>query len=87
MNATFFRGTASPELIQTMRDNGVRCIVNIGRRQPFHRVHLDCVTEIEQAGFPQLLVQGSVNEPSNPAYNPLKNPFTYSQSKTQIERA
>ncbi len=61
--------------------------VSIGRRQPMHRVHLDCIREITDAGLKPIILVGSVNDPQSPFYDPFKNPLTFKQEQEQLHLA
>lgn len=61
--------------------------VSIGRRQPMHRVHLDCIHEIVEAGLKPIIMVGSVNDAGSPFYDPFKNPLTFEQEKQQLRLA
>lgn len=61
--------------------------VSIGRRQPMHRVHLDCIREITDGGLKPIIIVGSVNEVDSPFYDPFKNPLNFEQEKEQLRLA
>lgn len=62
--------------------------LSIGRRAPLHRLHLDCILEIDRAGLVPVIVIGSVNGADDSAfYDPLRNPLTVDQQKEQLRQA
>ncbi len=62
--------------------------LSIGRRAPLHRLHLDCILEIDRAGLVPVIVIGSVNGVDDAAfYDPLRNPLTVEQQKEQLRLA
>lgn len=61
--------------------------VSIGRRQPMHRVHLDCIREIVDAGLRPIIMVGSVNTADSPLYDPIRNPLNFEQQKEQLKLA
>ena len=61
--------------------------VTIGRRQPMHRAHIDCIKEIAAAGLHPVIVIGSVNQAESRFYQPIKNPLDEAQQREQIRRA
>lgn len=61
--------------------------VSIGRRQPMHRVHVDCIREIVDAGLKPIIMVGSVNNACSPFYDPIRNPLNFEQQKEQIRIA
>ncbi|MFT7086700.1 MAG: nicotinamide mononucleotide adenylyltransferase [Rickettsiales bacterium] len=60
-------------------------VILIGRRQPFHLGHFDCVKNVLKAGGIPLIFIGSSNDISNKNYNPLDNPLNLNQSIEQLE--
>lgn len=61
--------------------------ITVGRRQPMHVVHLDCILEIVRAGLHPVIIMGSVNEANSKFYNPLQNPLTQMQQREQVQIA
>lgn len=61
--------------------------VSIGRRQPMHRIHVDCIREIVDAELKPIIMVGSVNNTCSPFYDPFKNPLTFEQEKEQLRLA
>lgn len=65
----------------------MRFALSIGRRQPMHRMHVDCIREILAEGLTPLIVVGSVNGADSPYFDPLKNPLNWAQQQAQIRAA
>lgn len=61
--------------------------VTLGRRQPMHCVHMDCIQEIMRANLHPVIIIGSANVPESHFYNPLRNPLTVDQQREQIRLA
>ncbi len=59
--------------------------LSIGRRQPFHNVHLDCIKEIIEQDLILIIINGSANKLDNPNYNPYLNPLSPEQQTKQIK--
>jgi len=70
-----------------LQAEGVRYGVEIGRRAPLHRMHVDCLREIAEAGLKPIIIIGSPNSADSPLYDPVKNPFTIDQLKEQMRQA
>lgn len=66
--------------------DGIKYGISVGRRQPMHVVHVDCIKEMVEAGLHPVIVIGSVNSAESRFYDPLKNPLTEEQQRIQIER-
>lgn len=67
--------------------SGITHGISVGRRQPMHRAHLDCVKEISAAGLHPVIVIGSANHADSLFYNPLDNPLDETQQREQIAQA
>lgn len=61
--------------------------ITVGRRQPMHIVHLDCIKEIIDAGLEAVIIIGSTNTPEQGLFDPLKNPLTKEQQEIFIKQA
>ena len=61
--------------------------VSIGRRQPMHRIHVECIREIVDAGLTPIIIVGSVNKAGSKFFDPLRNPLTFEQQKEQLQAA
>lgn len=61
--------------------------ITVGRRQPMHIVHLDCIREIVRAGLHPIIIMGSVNAANSAFYKPLENPLTKMQQIEQLQIA
>jgi NH3-dependent NAD+ synthetase len=66
---------------------GIRYGISIGRRAPMHRVHVDCLREIKEAGLEPVMFIGSANNADSPLFDPIRNPLTLEQQKEQLRRA
>lgn len=58
----------------------------MGRRAPMHRMHIDCLHEIVNAGLMPVIGIGSTNGMTSPLYDPLKNPLTEEEQREQLRR-
>lgn len=76
----------NPDLAVRFAQDGIRYGVSVGRRQPMHRVHLDCLKEILAHGLKLICVHGSENPPGSPFHDPANNPLTLPQRIEQVER-
>jgi len=85
--ATIFNTSDVVDLKSQFKNCGVVYGVSVGRRQPMHLAHLDCIKEIFDEGLVPVIVIGSDNLPENPFYNPIKNPLDIAQMKEQIKIA
>ncbi len=57
----------------------------LGRRQPAHIGHVHQLHDVvKNGGFPVIFI-GSVNDVTNPFYNPLQNPLDLAESETQLK--
>lgn len=83
---TIFRGTAD-ETAQDMRAAGLQYFVELGRRAPMHRMHVDCILEGIRAGLRPVIFIGSTNGADSPLYDPVRNPLTVDQQKEQFRIA
>lgn len=77
----------TPDLAQRFKNDGIRYGVSVGRRQPMHRVHLDCLREIIAHDLKLICVHGSVNPKGSRFYNPEENPLTLPELEEQVRRA
>ncbi|MFT6258673.1 MAG: nicotinamide mononucleotide adenylyltransferase [Rickettsiales bacterium] len=57
----------------------------IGRRQPAHQGHLDCVLDAVESGAIPVIFLGSANDSKNFYYDPISNPLTPKQLTQQME--
>lgn len=69
------------------KTSGCQYGISVGRRQPMHIMHLECLREILARNMQLFVVIGSHNTPENPYYDPLNNPLTYAQQVTQLTQA
>lgn len=65
----------------------IKFALSIGRRQPMHIAHLDCLREISMYRLHPIIIIGSANQPTNKFFDPFKNPLTIKQQKIQLEVA
>ena len=82
----FFKGNGQ-KLKQDFSDAAKTYAVSIGRRAPMHRMHVDCIREISDAGLTPILMVGSSNQFGSSQYDPVKNPLTLDQQKAQFKAA
>lgn len=61
--------------------------VSIGRRQPMHRLHAECIREIVDNWLDPIIIVGSTNSADSALFDPLKNPLTFAQEEAQIRAA
>lgn len=78
-----FRGNAA-HIRADLAAQGMKYGITIGRRAPMHKMHMDCILEIADAGLTPIILIGSTNGPQSRYYNPLKNPLTVAQQKAQM---
>lgn len=78
-----FNGRAE-KIAKDITDKGHRYGVSLGRRAPMHKMHVDCIREIMDAGMEPVIMIGSVNGPESPMYDPVRNPLTPEQQEAQI---
>ena len=83
--AKVYNALSDTQAVQHLKEDGISYGVTVGRRQPMHNVHVDCIKEIAQAGLHPVIIIGSNNAPSSPYYDPLRNPLTESQQRQQIK--
>jgi NAD+ synthase (glutamine-hydrolysing) len=81
-----FRGNAE-HVKADLASEGIKYGISIGRRAPMHRMHVDCIKEIADAGLTPVIFIGSTNKPDSRYYDPLRNPLTVEQQKEQLKRA
>ncbi len=84
--AQAFRGNAE-SIKEILAGDGMRYGISIGRRAPMHRMHVDCLREIAEAGLQPVVFFGSTNGPESKYYDPIRNPLTVEQQKEQIKTA
>jgi ribose-phosphate pyrophosphokinase len=82
-----FDGRLDRQMQAQMAAAGLKYGIAIGRRAPLHKMHVDCIREIAAAGLTPVIIIGSVNGVGDPLYDPLRNPLTPDQQKTQLARA
>lgn len=70
-----------------LKASGIRYGISIGRRAPMHKVHVDCVREIAEAGLVPVILIGSANGAESPLFDPVRNPLTVEQQKEQVRIA
>ena len=63
----------------------IKYAISIGRRQPIHIVHYDCIKEILNKGLTPIVIMGSNNTPKNKFYDVLKNPLNIAQLNEQLK--
>lgn len=83
---TFFRGR-NEDVKDAFVEEGILYGISIGRRAPMHRVHVDCLREIEAAGLLPVIVIGSTNGPDSRLFDPVRNPMTVEQQIEQLKLA
>ena len=81
-----YRGHAE-EVKADVAEKGYLFGVSLGRRAPMHRIHVDCIREIEEAGLLPVIFIGSTNGADSKLFDPVKNPLTVEQQKEQLRRA
>ena len=82
----FFKGYGEDNKTDLAAD-GIQYGISIGRRAPMHKMHLDCLSEIKEAGLEPVVHIGSTNGYRSPFYNPLDNPMTVAQQRIQLKKA
>lgn len=70
-----------------LKRDGLEYAVSIGRRAPMHRIHLECLQEIADAGLMPVVFIGSTNGADSAWFDPVKNPLTLEQQKDQLKYA
>lgn len=76
------------ELLARIKDQKITTGITVGRRQPMHIGHLDCVREIIHSGITNILfVIGSNNIAESDFYDAARNPLTFDQQVRQIQYA
>lgn len=81
----FYQGRGE-DLSDVFHRDGIRYAISMGRRAPMHRMHVDCLHEIVNAGLMPVIGIGSTNGATSPLYDPLKNPLTEEQQREQLRR-
>lgn len=81
-----FRGHAG-DVSESLKKGGIEYAVSIGRRAPLHRVHVDCLNEISEAGLTPVIFIGSTNSADSKWFDPVRNPLTLEQQKQQLKLA
>lgn len=79
----FYQGRGK-DLSDIFHRDGIKYAISMGRRAPMHRMHIDCLHEIVDAGLVPVIGIGSTNGASSPLYDPLKNPLTEEQQREQL---
>lgn len=82
-----FHADAGQSVPAMLHAQGITYGISVGRRQPMHRMHVDCIREMHAAGLKPVIVIGSTNASTNPYFNPLENPLTEAQQRQQIDIA
>lgn len=85
--AHFYQPVKGEEMASQLATDGIKYGISIGRRQPMHIMHLDCIQEITEAGLHPVIVIGSSNTADDSIFNPLENPLTEAQQREQIRLA
>ena len=75
------------DIAEQFAQNGIKYGISVGRRQPMHVVHMDCIQEIVDAGLHPVIVIGSANAADSEYYDPVKNPLSIDQQREQIKTA
>ena len=81
-----YHGSADA-LKDALKKDGIEYGISIGRRAPMHRMHVDCIHEIAEAGLKPVIFIGSTNTADSAYFNPVSNPLTLEQQKEQLKRA
>lgn len=81
-----FHGNAE-DIRDALKQGGLQYAVSIGRRAPMHRIHLECLQEIADAGLMPVVFIGSTNGADSTWFDPVKNPLTLKQQKEQLKHA
>ncbi len=81
-----FHGNAE-DIRAALKQGGLEYAVSIGRRAPMHRIHLECLQEIADAGLMPVVFIGSTNGADSAWFDPVKNPLTLDQQKDQLKYA
>jgi ribose-phosphate pyrophosphokinase len=79
-----YRGRAT-DVAEELKKNGVTHAISLGRRAPMHRMHVDCLKEMIEAGVTPVVMIGSTNGPGTELFDPLRNPMTAEQQKEQVQ--
>jgi NAD+ synthase (glutamine-hydrolysing) len=82
---SFFSGNAE-KISDDLKKAGVKYAVELGRRAPMHRVHVECLKEIIEAGLTPVVIIGSANGADSALFDPVRNPLTEEQQKEQIRQ-
>lgn len=85
--AHIYHSLSDQNLSTQFASDNIKYGVTIGRRQPMHRAHVDCIKEMAEAGLHPVIVIGSVNKAESRFYQPIKNPLDETQQREQIRRA
>ncbi len=86
-HAHVYNARSDDDIPQKMAQQNIRYGISVGRRQPMHGAHLDCIQEMQKAGLHPVIVIGSANEADNKYFDPLQNPFSIAQQREQIRLA
>lgn len=79
----FYQGRGE-DLRDAFHRDGIQYAISMGRRAPMHRMHVDCLHEIVDAGMIPVIGIGSTNGASSPLFDPLKNPLTEAEQREQL---
>lgn len=81
-----FQGGAE-QVKDKLAADGIKYGISIGRRAPMHKMHVDCLREIQEAGLTPVVFIGSTNSGDSPLFDPIRNPLTLEQQKQQLKLA
>ena len=82
-----YRPAPDADIAAQLAADGVKYGISVGRRQPMHRGHLDCIREMAAAGLKPIIVIGSTNRSEDRYFDPIKNPLTEEQQREQLRQA
>ncbi|MFM9890249.1 MAG: inositol monophosphatase family protein [Rickettsiales bacterium] len=85
--AHFYQPMAGEDAAAQLAANDIKYGICIGRRQPMHIMHLDCIQEIVESGLKPVIVIGSANTADDSIFDPLDNPLTEAQQREQLRIA
>lgn len=83
----FYYGRLEDGINKRIIEDGIKYGISIGRRQPMHKMHLECIKEISECGLFPVIIIGSANRGNNFLYNPIENPLNEKQQRIQISNA
>lgn len=81
----FYQGRGE-NLSDMFHRDGIAYAISMGRRAPMHRMHVDCLHEIVNAGLIPVIGIGSTNGATSPLYNPINNPLNEREQREQLRR-